>query len=127
MMHANFTPHPPSAAASNTTSPMTEVLLVYLETKDESVESKFNKLIGVISENAEGYKASAGGWVVEDVEHKSFGEGKKGKVYAGLIGWESKDAHLRFRETQKFKDNIHLLRGPEVKAIEVNHTSFTER
>ncbi len=27
-----------------------------------------------------------------------------------LIGWESKEAHLRFRETEVFKKHIYLLR-----------------
>jgi hypothetical protein len=35
----------------------------------------------------------------------------KGNAIILLLGWESKDMHLRFRESSLFKENIHLLRG----------------
>lgn len=126
MMHANFTPHPPSAAISHTTSPVTEVLTCYLKEKDDSFAKNAEKLLDIVKEEAEGFKGASGGWVIEDVDHESFGSGKKGKAYVGVIGWESVDAHNKFRETQCFKDNIYLLReGP--CAMEVHHTTFTEK
>lgn len=39
------------------------------------------------------------------------------------IGWTSKDAHMRFRETELFKKNIGLLREG-VGSAEVYHVSF---
>jgi hypothetical protein len=145
MMHANFTPHPPSAAVSNTTSPVTEVITCYFSAENDSFEENVNKLIPIIKEKAKGFKAASGGWVIEDVEHESIGSGKKGKAFVAVIGyvpsrrrfvdtiltpessrWESVEAHMKFRETQTFKDNIHLLRdGPT--ALEVHHTAFTEK
>lgn len=121
MYHANLTPHPPTAAVG-TASPVTEVLTCYFEKEDDGFESKVNQLIKVISENAEGFKAASGGWVIEDVEY----EGKKGKAYVGVLGWESVEAHMSFRETQAFKDNIHLLRGDPL-GMEVHHTKFAEK
>ena len=78
-------------------------------------------MVKVVSDNA-GDQARTGGGVIEDVEY----EGKKGKGYVGLLGWESVEAHMSFRETQKFKDNIHLLRE-DTLGMEVHHTKFVER
>lgn len=121
MCHANLTPHPPTVAIG-TASPITEVLTCYFEKEDDGFQSKVDQLIKAISENAEGFKAASGGWVIEDVEY----EGKKGKAYFMVLGWESVEAHMNFRETQAFKDNIHLLKeGP--LGMEVHHTEFMEK
>lgn len=121
MYHANFKPHPPTAALG-AASPVTEVLTSYFEKEDEGYGSKLDQLIKVIQENGGGLKAASGGWVIEDVEYK----GKKGKAYVGCLGWESLEAHMSFRETQAFKDNIHLARdGP--LGLEVHHTKFVEK
>ncbi|KAL2058849.1 hypothetical protein ABVK25_000141 [Lepraria finkii] len=125
MHHANFTPHPPSAALSHTTSPVTEVLTCVLPSQDESFEKNVNKFLDIIKEKAEGGKAAAQGWIIEDVEHENLGAGKKGKAFVCMMGWESLDAHLKFRETSDFKDNIHLLREGPV-GVEVHHTAFVE-
>lgn len=120
MLHATFTPHPPSAALGPA-SPVTEVLTCYLETEDPGFESKAKQLVKAISDN-EGFKAASVGWVVEDVEY----EGKKGKAYVALVGWESVEAHMACRETQAFKDNAHLIRE-DTLGLEVHHTKFVEK
>lgn len=118
MLHANLTPHP-ATAALGTASPVTEVLTVYVEKEENDFVTKINQLAKVISENADGYKGVAGGWVIEDVEYK----GKKGKAYVVTLGWESVEAHMAFRETAAFKENIHLIRdGP--LGMELHHTEF---
>lgn len=125
MRHANLTPHPPTAALG-AASPVTEVLTSYFEKEDEGFQSKFDQLVRVISDSAEGFKAASGGWVVEDVEYQGK-QGKKGKkAYVGLLGWESVEAHMACRETQAFKDNRHLLREDSL-GVEVHHTKFVER
>lgn len=121
MRHANLTPHPPTAALG-TTSPVTEVLTCFFEREVDGFQSKFNQLVKAVADNSEGFKAASGGWVLEDVEY----EGKKGKAYVGLVGWESVEAHMSFRETQAFKDNIHLLREDPL-GMEVHHTKFVEK
>lgn len=119
LYHANLTPHPATAAALGTASPVTEVLTCYFEKEDDGFESKVNRLFKAVSENAEGFKGAAGGWVIEDVEYQE----KKGKAYLGVLGWESVEAHMKFRETQAFKDNIHLLREDPL-GMDVHHTKF---
>lgn len=66
----------------------------------------------------DGGKGWASGGVVEEgvVKHGEFmegneGEGKEGKGFVLLGGWESVDAHMRFRETEVFKENVGYLRG----------------
>lgn len=125
MHHANFTPHPPSAALSHTNSPVTEVVTCVLPSQDESFEKNISKLLDIIKEKAEGVKAAAQGWIIEDVEHENLESGKKGKAFVCMIGWESLDAHLKFRETSDLKDNIHLLREGPV-GVEMHHTAFVE-
>ena len=118
MLHANLTPHP-ATAALGTASPVTEVLTAYFEKEDNDFAAKATQLTKAISENADGFKGAAGGWVIEDVEY----EGKKGKAYVAMIGWESVEAHMAFRETTAFKENIHLIReGP--LGMELHHTEF---
>ena len=121
MRHATFTPHP-ATPALGTSSPVTEVVTCYFEKENEGFQSKIDQLVKAISENAEGFKGAAGGWVFEDVEY----EGKKGKAYVWLLGWESVEAHMAFRETQAFRDNIHLLREDPLGS-EMHHTKFVEK
>lgn len=125
MNHVIFDPHPPSAAVSSTSSPVTEVLTCYLTSEDTQFQANARKLLEVIKEKAEGAKASASGWVIEDMEHENIGSGKKGKGFVGVIGWESVEAHMKFRETDAFKDNIKLLGG--LVAVEMHHTAFVEK
>lgn len=40
-------------------------------------------------------------------------EGQTGSVLAAFIGWTSIDAHIKFRETEAFKENVGLLRDIE--------------
>ncbi|KAL6714538.1 hypothetical protein ACLMJK_007963 [Lecanora helva] len=126
MLHAHFDPHPPSAAASSTNSGVTEILTAYLTSQDTQFEENAKKLIGILKEQAEGFMAASSGWVVEDVEDESFGAGKKGKAYVAVIGWESLKAHKKLRDSQCFRDNIHLLREGPVKT-EMHHTRFVEK
>lgn len=39
------------------------------------------------------------------------GEDKKGRGFVLLGGWESLDAHMEFRETERFEKNVGFLRG----------------
>ena len=121
MNHANLTPHPPTAAVG-AAAPVTEVLTIYFEKVDDGFEGKWNEVVKACSDHAEGFKAGAGGWVVEDVEY----EGKKRKAYVGLIGWESVEAHHAFRGTEAFKNNIRLLTEGTL-GREVHHTEFVQK
>ncbi|KAK5693508.1 hypothetical protein LTR97_010077 [Elasticomyces elasticus] len=52
-------------------------------------------------------------------------EDVKGKAAVLTIGWQSREAHMAFRETQAYKDNIHLLRSNS-KKITMWHVQFMQ-
>lgn len=70
-------------------------------------------------EQPEGYLGSAVGITHEEIEK----DGAKGKAAILTVGWSSVDAHMKFRETPTFKDNIGLLRNG-VKASEMHHVAM---
>lgn len=90
-----------------------------------NVESEFPDAVGKFINGVgtpEGGKGWASGGVVEEgvrkhgdfMEAKEGSEGKEGKGEKGFVllgGWESVDAHMRFRETDVFKENVGFLRG----------------
>jgi hypothetical protein len=77
----------------------------------------------------DGYYGGSYGESVEErvVKHAEIlegkGEGETGKAVVGFLGWESKEKHLAFRETELFKENIGLLRGNN-RGAEVFHVKF---
>ncbi|KAI4230307.1 MAG: hypothetical protein L6R36_000118 [Xanthoria steineri] len=126
LLHAHLSPHPPSAAL---TSPVTEMITHYFSanvSKSElsSFESSMKEFFRCLEENAEGFKGFAGGWVVEEVEHEDVES--KAKSWQSCVGWQSVEAHMAFRETKHFKDNVDLIRPDFKKAMTVHHTKFTE-
>lgn len=130
LYHANLAPHPATAALSNINAPATEILTAffpasYSQADQDKFEQDIKTLVGVIEKNADGYKGSAGGWIVEEPENEKAGG--KSKAYFAAIGWESVEAHLKFREHQAFKDNISLLReAKDFKDLNVVHASLLE-
>ncbi|KAL9005680.1 MAG: hypothetical protein Q9188_001539 [Gyalolechia gomerana] len=128
--HVELTPHPPSAAVSGTFSPVTEVVGHYFaadisDSEKSTFESDLNKFAKVLEETAEGYKGFAGGWLLEEQEHGDM-EGKA-KVWQSCIGWDSVEAHMAYRETQAFKENVYLMRPESKKAVMMHHVKFHEK
>jgi len=126
--HANMTPHPPSAALSETTSPATELLTVffpsdYSEAQKAKFDADFRKLCDAIEAGGKGsYVTGAGGWVVEDEITSLADASIKGKAFFAAIGWTSVQHHLDFRSTSVFQDNVHLLRGADgLLGLHVQH------
>ncbi|KAL9610992.1 MAG: hypothetical protein Q9167_004337 [Letrouitia subvulpina] len=122
--HTKFSPHPPSPAAN---SSVTEVVALYFpstisDSEKSSFEESIQKFKKICEDHANGYKGFASGWVVEELEHEEM-EGKA-KVYQCLLGWESVEAHLAFRETQEFQDNIYLMRPSNRKAAKTHHKEY---
>ena len=124
LYHTTFTPHPPSAALSDTTSPVTELLQINfpsdLSSADkDKFEQDIKKLISIIEQHSEGANTgSAGGWIIEN-DQKT--------MYMACIGWQSVAAHVKFRDNSHFKDNVHLLRDAKgMESRSVAHASLTE-
>ncbi|KAK5094249.1 hypothetical protein LTS08_008668 [Lithohypha guttulata] len=130
LFHAHLSPHPPDEALSDHVSPVTEILNLYFPTDysdadQNTLVENMKKMVSIIEKEATTQKASAGGWVVEDIEIP--GTSEKGKCYQAFIGWDSVEAHMDFRNHQAFKDNIHLLRqAKDLKHLQVVHYSGTQ-
>ena len=130
LYHTHLTPFPATEALSDRVSPSTEILMVYFPSdysqadQDKFVED-FKKLVKAIEDNADTYRGSAGGWVVEDIPIP--GTSDKGKAYSAFIGWRSMEDHMQFRDTKTFKDNAHWLTdAKELKHFTMVHYGGTE-
>lgn len=120
IVHADFQAH--SALETAVAAPVTEVATFVFE---GAVPDGYAEGLEAFRAAAEkeaastGYKGASFGFTVEEVEI----DGVKGPAAVLAIGWESIDAHLKYRETQTFKDNIHHLRTG-VKASSIHHVQF---
>lgn len=106
-------------------APVTELVTLYFEDSynPDDFADNWKKFSETAAKNAEGIRSMASGWSIDDVKHKSLGEGAKGKAFVAGIGWTSVKAHMDYRETEAFKDSVKYLRdGP--KAIEMHHVEF---
>jgi hypothetical protein len=122
IIHVDFQPE--GALDIAITAPVTEVAtFVFGSDGTPSGYGAGVEKFGAAIESAgiAGFLGAAYGFALEEVEI----DGKKGKAAVLAIGWDSVDAHLQFRETQTFKDNIHFLRTGTV-AVEMHHVQFLE-
>ena len=125
LRHVEFEPWPPTKAVGKSSAPVTEVLTAYVETQDANYATQTKSFLSILEAEAQACTGVSSGWQLEQVAKNLFEEDRKGHAHVSVIGWESKEKHLEFRETSTFKDNIHLLRDGS-KGLEVNHTTFEE-
>lgn len=102
-------------------APVTELVTIHAQSKNSELTNGAQKFAEVLNKDAQGFLGITSGWSIEDVEHEKL-EGK-GKILFLAIGWQSIEAHMAFRETEAFKNNIGLLREG-VKASEMHHVKF---
>lgn len=120
MVHVDLEPAADFVKAIS--APVTEVGTFYFDGEApanwlEGLE-KFRSVM--LKENSDGLLGACAGTTYESDNER---EGVKGKAAVLLIGWESVEKHMAFRETATFKDNVHLLRAGVQKA-EVHHVKF---
>ncbi|PNS21880.1 hypothetical protein CAC42_478 [Sphaceloma murrayae] len=118
-VHYHFTSQ--SELKTVLSAPVTENVTLYFPAVDESFGAKIEVFRQAVEAEAVGAKGLAYGWGEEDVEHEKL-EGK-GKALKLLIGWESVDAHMKFRETEAFQKNVGLFREVP-KAVEMKHVKL---
>lgn len=113
--HFDGSPFPPSALKS----PVTEVMLAFFPS-DISTDAKAAARERVAQFAEKGLDKCADiqavnfGWGVEnDFPVRGGDEGQKGSMLVALIGWPSIEAHMKFRDTEAFKESVGLLRGME--------------
>ena len=114
--HLDLKPYPPTALQA----PVTEILLAYFDpVSNQTIKDVATSKLSQFADNAL-YKCSdvrgvSVGWGIENdfPVRGGSGNGQKGSVLVALIGWPSVEAHMKFRESEDFKQNIHLLGGWE--------------
>lgn len=125
MLHVDF--EPAGSYTKATSAPVTEVATFYFGSKEAPADyldgvRKFAEIFDDKEITSAGFLGAALGLSHED-NLKSPKEGLEGRAAVLVIGWESVEAHMKVRETQLFKDNIHLLRNG-VKDAEVHHVQL---
>ncbi|KAI1077127.1 hypothetical protein F5B20DRAFT_553284 [Whalleya microplaca] len=129
--HVYLSPFPSTVldnAEGKGKSPVAELLHAYFPGGDgytadqiastsKGAQDFLNQLVGLAKQST---GETAVGWAVEELEFK----GEKCRALVIAIGWESVDAHKKFRETEDFAKLIPLLRGLEgLKGMQVSHIS----
>lgn len=132
IIHIPFKPHPAQQALSDHVSPTTEIGTVYFSSDiPESEQNKFAEAFkqqceNIVKSSEKATGASAGGWAIEEVTIP--GTSEKGKVYIGLIGWQTMEDHIHWRNTVAHDENIKLFNQFEkyVKLVDIKHFSGTQ-
>ncbi|KAK0937109.1 hypothetical protein LTR29_011318 [Friedmanniomyces endolithicus] len=119
IVHADFKPE--GALTKAFSAPVTEVATFYF---NDAPPSDYVETVGKMDKALHGVDGYLG--LAIGITHETVEEGEiKGKAAVAAIGWQSKEAHMAFRETQSFKDNIHLLRSSS-KKVTMWHVQFMQ-
>lgn len=112
----------PSDLTAAISAPVTELATLFLPEKMSSFDDNLGSFAKILKEHAEGFMGCTYSWIMEDVEHESFGPGIKGRACILSIGWSSISAHTAFKETSAFKQALGLFR--DATGSEIHHTTF---
>lgn len=118
LIHVDF--NPSGNAKKALSAPVTEVASLFFD--GGPPDGAFEKAKQFIETCLEDQKMDVP-WAYGITHEELENDGVKGKGAVLLVGWQSVDQHMKLRETQVFKDNIHLLRQ-NAKGIEMHHTQF---
>jgi len=126
LFHVGFEPFPPTAAFGGVTEYIQAYFPANYSPEDQKTFHEGMKRFGsAVERDWDECKGAAGGWAVEELDDPKSGD--KAKVYVELISWPSVESHMKYRETQSFKDNIHLLRGgKDLKNVVMVHVAAKE-
>lgn len=129
LTHVTFNPNPPAAALSGAGGAATECFLSYYDpaisdAEKQDVTGRVEKFLTHVQSTA-GFRSVASGWQLE--VSPVPGKSDKAKVFLVAIGWVSVDAHMKFRETDAFKNNISLIReAPKIVGTRLFHVHNQE-
>ncbi len=120
LIHVDFKPE--GGAIKSMGAPVTEVATFYFDGgPPEDAYESCKKFIEICEKEEPEKKIYR--WAYGTTHEEIEKDGVKGKGAVLLIGWDSKEDHMAFRETDVFKENIQLLRQT-AKGIEAHHTQF---
>jgi hypothetical protein len=124
LFHIVPTPFPPKVLSL---APCIEFVTFFSTSPDflANVE-KFADVLEKNKGKIDGYLGYSYGESVEEVvKHAEQNTAEtKAKAITALLGWESREKHLAFRETEVFRENIGLLRENN-RGAEMFHIPFT--
>lgn len=109
--HVVLKPAPPLVLKS----PITEVMLAFFpanisQSTRDAATARFEQFVVKALHTCADVEGVSSGWGVEnDFPIRDGEQGQKGSHLTALIGWPRIEAHLKFRETPEFKDNVALL------------------
>ncbi|KAL2873587.1 hypothetical protein SGCOL_011222 [Colletotrichum sp. CLE4] len=124
--HAPIGKAPPTILAS---APVIEVLTLFFPTDldaaaKEALTAQLEEFKTNALDTSPDFKGISYGWSVENDVPVTDEPGTTGNLLAAFIGWPSVDAHMKFRDTVPFKENIGILRGMEgIVKLGVFHVS----
>lgn len=80
--------------------------------RKDTASSQFQEFVEKGLNKCSDVKAVSYGWGIEnDFPVRGEEEGQIGSILIAFIGWPSIDAHMKFRETAAFKENVDLITG----------------
>ena len=100
-------------------SPVTEIILAYFsseisQTEKDVATAQLQQCIEMSFGSCSDIKNMSYGCGIEnDFPVRGGGKGQTGSVIMAFFGWPSIDATMKFRETETFKEIVHLIRGME--------------
>ncbi|KAK1675498.1 hypothetical protein BDP55DRAFT_552337 [Colletotrichum godetiae] len=124
--HITPTPWPPTILAS---APVIEVLTLFFPADldaaaKEALTAQLEEFKTNALDTSPDFKGISYGWSVENDVPVTDEPGTTGNLLAAFIGWPSVDAHMKFRDTVPFKENIGILREMEgIVKLGVFHVS----
>ncbi|KAL8918191.1 MAG: hypothetical protein Q9172_005533 [Xanthocarpia lactea] len=124
-MRVQFQPSPdPSPALGNHPSiGVTEVVFYHFPsdlTNKEGIMGSINKMRPVLARSEA--LACFDGWAMD---HTTNDAGGKSQIYVNVLGWVDVDAHMRFQDSDDFKQNIHhLMDIQELQLLEMHHVKL---
>ena len=103
-------------------APVTEIATFYFDggPRSDAVETVEKFVKAWEAEIGEGKVRYAYGITHEEIEK----DGVKGKGAILLVGWESREEHMKFRETDVFKTKAAEMLRQNCGAVEMHHTQF---
>ena len=132
IVHVHFKPHPASKALSDHISPITEIRTTYFssdisESDQNDFAETFKQQVNKLNDSTDKATAAAnGGWAVEEATIPRTSD--KGKVYIGLIGWNSMEDHTSWTSGSDARDVEKLAEKftKHVKHVDNVHFSGTQ-